>query len=191
MSDLARLFHDTYERLAPEYGYVTRDETRIFDKDSANGKLMCAVVEIVRREIESNQAARIEELEEESRDLSQIAGLALGEKRVLEGRIKELEAQVERLRGTAHYAASRWYDSASYSKFAPTIFKDYDRTINAINETPSQSLAAIERAAAEKMRERCAKVCEDVGAKAYNPRTHETSTCDCARSIRALEVDDD
>lgn len=36
-------FHETYEKLAPKYGYETRTETRVFDKESANGKLMIAV----------------------------------------------------------------------------------------------------------------------------------------------------
>jgi hypothetical protein len=39
---LARLFHDTYERLAPSYGYETREETRQFDENSKNGQLMIA-----------------------------------------------------------------------------------------------------------------------------------------------------
>jgi hypothetical protein len=41
--DLARFFHDTYEKLAPEFGYETRKETRSFDSRSANGQLMIAV----------------------------------------------------------------------------------------------------------------------------------------------------
>lgn len=40
---LAILFHDTYERLAPSFGYETRADTKAFDPDSANGKLMQAV----------------------------------------------------------------------------------------------------------------------------------------------------
>jgi hypothetical protein len=40
---LARLFHDTYERLAAQYGYVTRFDTRDFDAGSPNGRLMLAV----------------------------------------------------------------------------------------------------------------------------------------------------
>lgn len=40
---LAVLFHETYERLAPQYGYETRPETRVFDASSQNGKLMIAV----------------------------------------------------------------------------------------------------------------------------------------------------
>lgn len=40
---LARRFHEAYERLAPVYGYATRHETREFDPESPNGKLMVAV----------------------------------------------------------------------------------------------------------------------------------------------------
>jgi hypothetical protein len=40
---LARRFHETYERLAPSFGYETRADTRAFDPDSANGRLMIAV----------------------------------------------------------------------------------------------------------------------------------------------------
>jgi hypothetical protein len=40
---LAKQFHDTYERLAPSFGYKTRPETRNFDPDSTNGRLMVAV----------------------------------------------------------------------------------------------------------------------------------------------------
>ena len=40
--DLASRFHETYERLAPQYGYETRLDTRAFDPASKNGKLMVA-----------------------------------------------------------------------------------------------------------------------------------------------------
>lgn len=40
---LARQFHEAYERLAPLFGYETRPETREFDPNSMNGKLMIAV----------------------------------------------------------------------------------------------------------------------------------------------------
>ena len=40
---LARAFHEAYERLAPEYGYETREDTREFDPKSKNGRLMIAV----------------------------------------------------------------------------------------------------------------------------------------------------
>jgi len=39
---LAKLFHDTYERLAPQFGYETREETKQFDSLAPNGQLMVA-----------------------------------------------------------------------------------------------------------------------------------------------------
>lgn len=39
---MARMFHNTYERLAPDHGYETREETRTFDPNTPNGKLMIA-----------------------------------------------------------------------------------------------------------------------------------------------------
>ena len=43
----AELFHDTYERLAPSFGYETREDTKLFDPESKNGKLMMAVCKLV------------------------------------------------------------------------------------------------------------------------------------------------
>ncbi len=40
---IARLFHDTYERLAPSFGYETRPDTKAFDPTTPNGRLMIAV----------------------------------------------------------------------------------------------------------------------------------------------------
>jgi len=40
---LAECFHEAYERLAQQFGYMTREETRTFDHQSANGRLMVAV----------------------------------------------------------------------------------------------------------------------------------------------------
>ena len=40
---LAVRFHDAYERLAPSFGYETRPETREFNPESPNGRLMVAV----------------------------------------------------------------------------------------------------------------------------------------------------
>lgn len=44
---IARRFHEAYERLAPSFGYETRSDTKAFDADSANGKLMTAVCQEV------------------------------------------------------------------------------------------------------------------------------------------------
>jgi len=41
--ELAIRFHDTYERMAPQFGYETREETRKFNPESNNGQLMIAV----------------------------------------------------------------------------------------------------------------------------------------------------
>lgn len=40
---LATFFHNTYERLAPSFGYETRLDTKTFDALSNNGRLMTAV----------------------------------------------------------------------------------------------------------------------------------------------------
>ena len=40
---LAQQFHETYERLAPQFGYETKEETRQFQEDTPNGRLMIAV----------------------------------------------------------------------------------------------------------------------------------------------------
>ena len=53
---LAELFHDRYERLAPQFGYVTREETRDFDAKSANGRLMIAVCDEILNWFDRNDA---------------------------------------------------------------------------------------------------------------------------------------
>jgi len=40
---LAVIFHNTYERLAPDFGYETKEETKVFKAYTPNGKLMVAV----------------------------------------------------------------------------------------------------------------------------------------------------
>jgi len=40
---LAVRFHETYERLAPSFGYETRPDTKAFDPETPNGRLMIAV----------------------------------------------------------------------------------------------------------------------------------------------------
>lgn len=59
---LAMLFHNTYESLAPKYGYKTRLETRVFDKESDNGKLMIAVCEkIFNQKLKESQEKKYNE----------------------------------------------------------------------------------------------------------------------------------
>ena len=51
--ELARLFHETYERLAPEFGYETRPESATsWDRVPDNNKhLMTATAEVVITEL--------------------------------------------------------------------------------------------------------------------------------------------
>lgn len=56
---LAVLFHVTYERLAPTTGYETRTETRIFDPESPNGRLMLAVCAEIQSEMKGERDASI------------------------------------------------------------------------------------------------------------------------------------
>lgn len=65
----ARTFHEIYERLAPSFGYETRTDTRDFDPQSKNGRLMVAVCgEVVQQLLdarESQQKAKIADLQQE------------------------------------------------------------------------------------------------------------------------------
>ncbi len=53
--ELAKLFHETYERLAPDFGYETRKESRKkwYDVPEKNRKLMIAVAGHILAELES------------------------------------------------------------------------------------------------------------------------------------------
>ena len=54
--EIAKEFHDTYEKLASEYTYETREDTKVFDINSNNGKLMYATVnEIVSPILKENK----------------------------------------------------------------------------------------------------------------------------------------
>ena len=58
--EMAQLFHDTYEALAPAFGYETRPDTKAFDHESPNGKLMCATVAKVRTAIIASLCGDVE-----------------------------------------------------------------------------------------------------------------------------------
>jgi hypothetical protein len=58
---VARLFHETYERLAPAFGYETRKDTKVFDANSKNGRLMIAVCESVLKRLESSEGERADD----------------------------------------------------------------------------------------------------------------------------------
>ena len=57
--EITKEFHDTYEKLANEYTYETREDTKVFDINSNNGKLMYATVnEIVSPILKENKILR-------------------------------------------------------------------------------------------------------------------------------------
>jgi hypothetical protein len=62
--DLARAFHETYERLAPKFGYKTRESSAKpwVEVPETNRNLMIAVCSVIRSEIE--QEAKVGALED-------------------------------------------------------------------------------------------------------------------------------
>lgn len=59
--ETARKFHEVYERLAPNFGYETRTETREFESTTPNGKLMIVVMAEMLPLIKSSTIAKIRE----------------------------------------------------------------------------------------------------------------------------------
>ncbi len=54
--EITKRFHDTYEKLSSDYNYETRKDTKAFDVNSSNGKLMYATVsEVVNPILEENK----------------------------------------------------------------------------------------------------------------------------------------
>lgn len=45
LENITILFHDTYEEVSKKYGYQTREDTKVFDMESPNGKTMYETVE--------------------------------------------------------------------------------------------------------------------------------------------------
>lgn len=75
---IAELFHNTYESLAPTFGYETREDTKEFDPESKNGKLMIAVcnkvVQQVREERDREVVEEIKQTMRESNSLTKMSG---------------------------------------------------------------------------------------------------------------------
>lgn len=65
LEEIARQFHNTYERLAPKFGYKTREDTKDFDPESPNGKLMIAVCGEVVKQYADKKDTELEEILEE------------------------------------------------------------------------------------------------------------------------------
>lgn len=63
--ELAKQLHEIYEKLAPSFGYETRDDTKEFDPTTPNGKLMIAVADEIEKSVLSyvEKLKRIAEIE--------------------------------------------------------------------------------------------------------------------------------
>ena len=73
---LARDFHEAYEELAPTFGYETRTNTKQFDPESKNGKLMIAVCERVATNLLSQKSKEIEKKIDRAVDIFYPEGIA-------------------------------------------------------------------------------------------------------------------
>ena len=93
--ELAILFHETYEKLAPDFGYETRKETKKFKEDSPNGRLMIAVCEIVLKQLQQ----KIAELEKKREELAQTIKRQASDQIAKYKKIAELEKEIERYQG--------------------------------------------------------------------------------------------
>lgn len=67
--EITKRFHDTYENLSKEYGYETREDTKLFNVNSNNGMLMYATVnEVISPILNENQELK-KQLEEKQNPL--------------------------------------------------------------------------------------------------------------------------
>ena len=82
--EITKKFHYTYEKLASEYTYETREDTKIFDINSNNGKLMYATVnEIVSPILKENKKLKdnwnkLKEWLEEGKKISSVQDNRIG-----------------------------------------------------------------------------------------------------------------
>lgn len=100
IEEFAKLFHDIYEKLAPDFGYHTRPEYREWNTNTNNAQLMMAVCEIVLAEI----LKRFGEKDKEIKHYEKCDEVWRNKKNFLEEelakaykKIAELEAQVDKL----------------------------------------------------------------------------------------------
>ena len=100
---LARIFHKAYERLAPQFGYETRSDTREFDPSTPNGRLMIAVCGEVRHALQVADLVPAEQL----RDAE--ARVRAMEKYLRENR-RKVNAWKEQAMLIEETAAYRWRD---------------------------------------------------------------------------------
>ena len=102
--ELAALFHSLYEKYAPEYGYITKKETRDFKAHTPNGKLMIRVCQEILTNLaeKDNEIAALEKTATEQDDC--ILHFQM--------RVAALKAEVERLRTELTAYKANNYDPA-------------------------------------------------------------------------------
>lgn len=103
MKELERfaiLFHDTYEKLAPDFGYHTRPEYRKWDINSNNAQLMLAVCEVVLADILKRFGEKDKKIAELEAHLDLLHGHPFSERdfTAMLSKIEHLEAQVEKMK---------------------------------------------------------------------------------------------
>lgn len=92
--EIATLFHDTYERLAPSFGYETRKDTKKFDPETPNGRLMIAVCSRVTADL----AQRLAEAERLANQVSQQNLDLITERNTALSQLASVEKEQETLR---------------------------------------------------------------------------------------------
>lgn len=89
--EITKEFHDTYEKLASEYTYETREDTKVFDINSNNGKLMYATVnEIVSPILKENKI-----LKENAENNDKVVDKVNWENMLLKKENKQLQEELE------------------------------------------------------------------------------------------------
>ena len=117
---MAIQFHETYERLAPSFGYETRIETRTFDSTTPNGRLMVAVcAEITRQHCE--EVARLQA------SLDELYGAKFSDRcyHALKSRAECAEAELAKL--TAPAERVPYIELALYEDDKETEYLGYHR----------------------------------------------------------------
>lgn len=128
--EITKNFHDTYEKLSKEYDYETREDTKVFNVNSNNGKLMYATVnEVISPILKENQELK-QELESEYRDYS----LLQEDNELLLSRIREIKGQQKAF---IKYLEWRMGNSAALKTTFEMILLTYKSIIRKLDEKES------------------------------------------------------
>ena len=113
---LARQFHEVYERLAPSFGYETRKDTKKFDPTQPNGRLMMAVCAEIFAVASAQLATLQRELagaREDFQSFAKIDQAANSELTTLRAQLEEAKQDKEAALKTAQFRFEAWSDGES------------------------------------------------------------------------------